>query len=137
MIPKIFIDTNILVYAMDRHDPMKREICRSILRSISNSNCGVISTQVIQEFYVTATKKLGIGEIVAKDIIHSFSMFETIVITPELIDRAIDCQILNRLSFWDALIMATAESAICEKIWTEDMNHGQVIHGVRIVNPFL
>lgn len=55
MTSKIFIDTNILVYAMDRHDPMKREICRSILRSISNSNCGVISTQVIQEFYVTAT----------------------------------------------------------------------------------
>lgn len=137
MTHKIFIDTNILVYAMDHHDPAKKEKSRSFLKSIGNENRGVISTQVIQEFYVTVTKKLGVDRLTAKNIIHSFFKFETIVICPELIDRAIDTQILNRLSFWDALIISAAESAHCQKVWTEDLNHGQVIQGMTIENPFL
>ena len=60
MMSKIFIDTNIFIYAMDRHDPLKQEKCRSILKTVTNEKCGVISTQVMQEFYVTATKKLGV-----------------------------------------------------------------------------
>ena len=58
-------------------------------------------------------------------------------VTPEIIKEAIDCSIINRLSFWDALIVATAESAKCERIWTEDLNHGQVIRGVKIENPLI
>ena len=137
MTHKIFIDTNILVYAMDHHDPAKKEKNRSFLKSIGNENRGVISTQVIQEFYVTVTKKLGVDGLTTKNIIHSFFKFETIVICPELIDRAIDTQILNRLSFWDALIISAAESAHCQKVWTEALNHGQVIQGMTIENPFL
>ena len=57
------------------------------------------------------------------------------VITPALIKEAIDCSIINRLSFWDALIIAAAESAKCERLWTEDLNHGQIVRGVRIENP--
>ena len=71
----------------------------------------------------------------AKDILHSFERFETIIITPEIIKDAIDCSIINKLSFWDALIIAAAESAGCENLWTEDLNDGQVIRGVRVVNP--
>jgi predicted nucleic acid-binding protein len=61
--------------------------------------------------------------------------FETIVVSPTLIKDAIDCAIINRLSFWDALIVVSAESARCEIVWTEDLNHGQIIRGVRIENP--
>jgi len=58
-----------------------------------------------------------------------------VVITPEIIKEAIDCSLINRLSFWDSLIVVAAESARCEKIWTEDLNDGQIIRGVRIENP--
>lgn len=69
------------------------------------------------------------------NILHSFERFETIIITPQIIKEAIDCSIINRLSFWDALIVTAAEGAKCEKIWSEDLNDGQVVRGVRIENP--
>jgi len=132
---KVFIDTNILVYSLDKFDTEKQEKCRKLLRSFTGDLRGVISTQVMQEFYVAATKKLGADALTVKDILHSFERFETIIITPEIIKDAIDCSIINKLSFWDALIVAAAESAGCENLWTEDLNDGQVIRGVRVVNP--
>jgi predicted nucleic acid-binding protein len=132
---KIFIDTNILIYSMDPFDPEKRQRCRALLKTLKNDLRGVISTQVMQEFYVAATKKLGAEPLVVKDILNTFERFETVVIMPDIIKEAIDCGIINRLSFWDALIVAAAESAICEWLWTEDLNDGQVIRGVRIENP--
>ncbi len=102
---------------------------------LRNDLRGVISTQVMQEFYVAATKKLGAEPLVVKDILSAFERFETVVIMPDIIKEAIDCGIINRLSFWDALIVAAAESANCERLWTEDLNDGQVIRGVRIENP--
>jgi predicted nucleic acid-binding protein len=98
---------------------------------------GVISTQVMQEFYVTATKKLKVDALIVKDILHSFSHFEVVLILPEIIDRAIDCQVLNKISFWDALIVSAAQSACCEKIWTEDLNPGQIFQGVKVENPLI
>lgn len=133
---KIFIDTNILVYCIDYHDPAKQKASRLLLQTLGNDHSGVISTQVMQEFFVVGTKKLAADPLLVKDILHSFENFETVIVTPEIIKEAIDCSIINRLSFWDALIVATAESAKCERIWTEDLNHGQVIRGVKIENPY-
>ena len=133
---KIFIDTNILVYCIDHHDPAKQKASRLLLQTLGNDHSGVISTQVMQEFFVVGTKKLAADPLLVKDILHSFENFETVIVTPEIIKEAIDCSIINRLSFWDALIVATAESAKCERIWTEDLNHGQVIRGVKIENPY-
>jgi predicted nucleic acid-binding protein len=132
---KIFIDTNILVYCMDSFDLAKRDRCRMLLKTLTNDLRGVISTQVMQEFYVAATKKLGADALLVKDILHSFERFETVIITPSLIKEAIDCSIINRLSFWDALIFVAAESAHCEKLWSEDLNDGQIIRGVGVDNP--
>ena len=132
---KVFIDTNILVYSLDQFDTKKQEKCRKLLRALTGDLRGVISTQVMQEFYVAATNKLGADALIVKDILHSFERFETIIITPQIIKDAIDCGIINKLSFWDALIVAAAESAGCDKLWTEDLNDGQVIRGVRVVNP--
>jgi predicted nucleic acid-binding protein len=132
---KIFIDTNILVYSLDAHDPGKQQECRHLLKALWKNHRGVISTQVMQEFYVTATKKLGADPVIIKNILNSFSHFEVVLITPNVIQSAVDISILNTLSFWDALIVAAASFAKCEKIWTEDMNAGQIVKGVRLENP--
>jgi predicted nucleic acid-binding protein len=132
---KVFLDTNIFVYSLDQSDSSKRKKCRNLIKSLIDENSGVISTQVLQELYVAATAKLGADALLVKDIIRSLERLETVVVSPMLIKEAIDCSLINRLSFWDALIVVTAESAHCEILWTEDLNHGQVIRGVRIENP--
>ena len=132
---KVFLDTNILVYSLDQTDPEKRRRCRELMRGLTAENLGVVSTQVLQEFYVASTSKLGADPLIIKDILRSLERFETVIITPVLIKEAIDCSITNRLSFWDALIVVAAESAKCKLLWTEDLNHGQIIRSVRIENP--
>jgi predicted nucleic acid-binding protein len=132
---KVFLDTNIFVYSLDQSDSGKRKKCRNLIKSLTDKNSGVISTQVLQELYVAATAKLGADPLLVKDIIRSLERLETVVVSPTLIKEAIDCSLINRLSFWDALIVVTAESAHCEILWTEDLNHGQVIRGVLIENP--
>jgi len=132
---KVFLDTNILVYSLDQADAAKKAKCCCLNRSLTAESRGVISTQVMQEFYVAATSKLGADPLLTKDILRSLERFETVVVSPTLIKDAIDCSIINRLSFWDALIVVSAESAQCEILWTEDLNHGQIIRGVRIENP--
>jgi predicted nucleic acid-binding protein len=133
---KTFIDTNIFIYSMDIHDLHKMEISRSLLKKQGKELQGVISTQVLQEFYVTATKKLKSDPIIVKDIIRSFENFEIVTISPTIIRDAIDCSVLNMISFWDALIISAAEFAKCTQLWTEDLNPGQLIRGVKIINPF-
>ena len=132
---KIFVDTNILVYTIDEFDKKKRDKSRSLLKSAATDFKGIISTQVMQEFYVTATNRLGVDPLIAKDILKTFELFETVVIGPPLVYDAVDCSVINRISFWDALIIVSAESAHCQKLWTEDLNDGQVIRGVQIENP--
>jgi predicted nucleic acid-binding protein len=134
---KVFVDTNILVYSMDKHDLQKMKKSRSILKKLKKDMHGVLSTQVLQEFYVAATQKLKADPIMVKDIIRSFENFEIITITPAIIENAIDCSILNMISFWDALIVSAAESAKCSQLWTEDLNTGQIIRGVKVVNPLI
>jgi predicted nucleic acid-binding protein len=135
--PKVFLDTNILVYCLDRSETGKRKKCRNLLKSLTGEDKGVLSTQVMQEFYVAATAKLGADPLLVKDILRSLERFETVTVSPALIKEAIDCAIINRLSFWDALIIVSAESARCEVLWSEDLNHGQIVRGVRIENPML
>jgi predicted nucleic acid-binding protein len=134
---KIFLDTNILVYCMDDSDKKRKSRCRNLIKALTGHVHGVISTQVLQEFYVTATKKLRADPLTVKDILHSFRRFETVIVTPDTIRDAIECSLVNRLSFWDSLIVTAAESANCERLWTEDLNDGQIIRGVRIENPLL
>jgi predicted nucleic acid-binding protein len=134
--PKVFLDTNILVYSLDQADADKRDRCRALLKELARAKNGVLSTQVLQEFYVASTGKLGADPLIVKDVLRALERFETVIITPVLIREAVDCSVINRLSFWDALIIVAAESARCEALWTEDLNHGQIIRGVRIENPF-
>lgn len=132
---KIFFDTNILIYSIDQYSKVKQKKARVLIKEIAVSNTIVISTQVLQEFYVAATKKLGAEPLTVKEIINSFEKFEIITITLEMIKDAIDISLLNKISFWDALIIITAEAAKCTALFTEDLNSGQVIKGVTIINP--
>lgn len=132
---KVFIDTNLLVYAVDACDPLKQQAARDVLRRLERQRNGVISTQVAQEFYVAATRKLGIDPLSAKEMVHALKRLEVVLVDMDLVGEAVDCSILNRLSFWDALIVAAAEKAGCAEVWTEDMNDGQSIRGIKIRNP--
>lgn len=134
---KVFIDTNILIYSLDRHDPEKQKRARELLKKAAFEHSGVISTQVLQEFYVAATRKLGVDPILAKEMVNKFKNYETVLITTEMIKDAIDCSILQRRSFWDSLILITGEKALCEMIWTENLNNGQVVKGIKVLNPFI
>lgn len=133
---KVFFDTNVLAYAQDHDTPEKRNRSRELIADIVASGIGVISTQVLQEFYVTATRKMGVSPLDAKSVVQSFKLFEVVQISPELIEQAIDRSVLSQISFWDALIVTASVSSGCSTIYSEDLNAGQVIDGVRIVNPF-
>jgi predicted nucleic acid-binding protein len=133
---KVFFDTNILVYALDRNDPQKQHLARDLLAQAALEGNGVVSTQVMQEYYVTLTKKLGLNPLDAKFLMSDLENFEVVQVTPSVIREGINLSVLNRISFWDGLILAGASSAACSVLYTEDLNHGQTIDGVCVTNPF-
>lgn len=133
---KLFIDANVFIYALDRRFPDKRKRAAKVLRAVEAEGNGVISTQVMQEVYVAGTAKLGVSPLDMKSALTKLHTLELVHIDADLIQSAIDCSILNRISFWDALIVVSAEKAICAELLTEDLNDGQIIRGVRIRNPF-
>ena len=134
---KIFIDTNLFVYSIDRKEPPKKDKAREILKKIIESHQPVISTQVIKEFYVVATTKLKADQLIVKNIIHNFRNMEVVNNDIELIEQAIDISVISQLSFWDSLIIAASEKANCEYVFSEDLNAGQVYRGVMVVDPFV
>jgi predicted nucleic acid-binding protein len=133
---RVFLDTNILVYAQDASFPDKQRKCREIISQLADSGDGVISTQVMQEFFVATTRKLGVDPLVAKGVLKTFAVFDIVQVSTALIHEAIDCSILNQLSFWDSLILAASASAGCSTVFSEDLNSNQTILGVRVQNPF-
>jgi predicted nucleic acid-binding protein len=136
-VPKVFLDTNVLVYQLDKRYLTKQRISRELAREAAGRGEAVISTQVLQEFYVVATTKLKVDVVLAKAIMNRLCNMEVVTVTIELISQAADIHIQNNISFWDALIVAAAASANCEKVLTEDMNEGQTISGVKISNPYV
>jgi predicted nucleic acid-binding protein len=137
MSDRVFFDANIFVYAQDAGAPEKQRISREIIAKLADSGDGVISTQVMQEFFVAATRKLGVAPLAAKGILKTLAVFEIVQVSPLLIHEAVDCSILNQISFWDSLILATAASSGCSTVLSEDLNPGQIILGVKVHNPFL
>jgi len=135
-VSKIFIDTNLFVYTLDKNDVSKRDKARGVIKKVVEDHHPVISTQVIKEFYVVATTKLKADPIVVKNIIHNFHNMEVIQNDLELIEQAIDISVLSQLSFWDSLIITAAEKANCEVVFSEDLNSGQTYRGVIVKNPF-
>lgn len=133
---KAFLDANVLVYAQDAGAPRKQRRSRALLTELVEANTGVTSTQVMQEFYVAATRKLGVDPLAAKAVLKTFSVFEVVQTSPALIHEAVDCSVLNQVSFCDALILSAAAAAGCGVLYSEDLNTGQTVLGVTVQNPF-
>jgi predicted nucleic acid-binding protein len=134
---EIFLDSNVLLYASDRDEPEKRRRARALLRATAADGNGVISTQVVQEFFVTATRKLAIDPLKAKAIVATFHPLELLEVSLEDINQAIDGVVLWQVSFWDALILTVAGRASCSVVYSEDLNAGQRYGGVEVKNPFV
>ena len=132
---RVFLDTNILVYAQDGSAGEKQRRCREVVAGLAESGDGVISTQVLQEFFVAVTRKLGVSPLAAKGVMKTFDVFEIVQVSPALIQEAVDCSVLNQLSFWDSLILAAASAAGCTTVFSEDLSAGQQVLGVKIQNP--
>lgn len=135
--PLVFLDSNILFYSEDARYPGKQKQARSLIRSHRVNRSGVVSLQVLQEYFVNVTRKLGLEPALARRKVEIFSRFH--LVEPALTDvlAAIDLHRLHHVSYWDALIVHCAKKSGCQMVLTEDMQHGQLINGVRVVNPFL
>lgn len=132
-----FLDTNVLVYAFDRSAGAKRQRALTLLNDSATRL--VISAQVLNEFYVTATGKLAqpLDLETAFEVVQTLSRLNVVAIDAELTQAAIRLSRDAQLSLWDALIVAAAQRAGCRTLLTEDLNHGQRIGDVEIVNPFI
>ncbi len=135
---KIFIDTNILIYAHDFDTGAKREKATLIVRQAWETELGMVSTQVLQEFYVNVACKIPapISPARARGILNNYLAWQVEIIGPGTILYASEIEERHQLSFWDSMIIAAATQGRAEQILTEGLNHGQVIEGVRIENPF-
>lgn len=135
---KVFLDTNIIVYAYDISDKEKHEKSVEILETIWRSGTGVISTQVLQEFFVSVTKKISkpLDVAIAKEVINDLSKWDVVVNNVQIILDAIDINQEYKYSFWDSMIIASAIGSGAKTLLSEDLSGGQIIKGVAIKNPF-
>jgi predicted nucleic acid-binding protein len=133
---RVFLDTNVIVYADDQSAGVKRSRALAVLRELVAQSRAVLSTQVLQEYFVVATRKLGVPPAVARQKVDALARLDVVVIRPELVLAAIDLHRLHQISFWDALIVRCAVTAGCSRLFSEDLQDGQVLDGVRIENPF-
>lgn len=135
---KFFVDTNVLLYAFDTSAGEKRSQALELFRELWRSGSGCVSVQVLQEFYVNATRKLPkpLSVETARRIVVSLSRWEVHAPNAESVLAAIDLQQSARLSFWDAMVVHSAGTLGCGVLYSEDLNAGQTIVGIDIVNPF-
>lgn len=139
MTVKTFVDSNIFLYAFDVKAGWKHEICNQKLVELWDTGGGVLSTQVMQEFYNNVTRKISqpLSYTAARAELKLYEAWEVIQVDPALIRTASMIQENRRLSFWDSLIVTAAQEANADILLSEDLNHGQVIGNVRIHNPLL
>jgi predicted nucleic acid-binding protein len=134
-----FLDSNVLVYTVDSGEPAKQAIARAIVAASANVSDIVISTQVLQEFYWTASRKFAnrTEPHVVDQALHDFTRFQIVQVDVPIILAAIERVRTASISFWDALIVEAALTAGASTLLTEDLQRGQVFDGVlRVENPF-
>jgi predicted nucleic acid-binding protein len=136
---RIFIDTNILIYAYDITAGKKHAIASDMLASLWNSRLGVVSTQVLQEFFVNVVQKIQrpMDKRLAKDIVRDLLKWHVVVNNGDSILDAIDIHNRYGYAFWDAMIIEAAVKGGSAILMSEDLQDGQVISGVSIKNPFV
>ncbi|HEV7217527.1 MAG TPA: PIN domain-containing protein [Terriglobales bacterium] len=136
MSARSFFDTTVLIYADDKSAPAKQKRAIQLVAEHRRAGTGVVSMQVLQEYFVTVTRKLGVDVRVARRKVELLAEFD--VATPDVNDivAAIDLHRLHGFSFWDSLILRSAIQAGCTILLTEDFQESREVDGVRIVNPF-
>ncbi len=134
---KTFVDTNVLLYAHDIDAGPKHEIAKSVIRELWRERAGLLSTQVLQEFYVNVTRKIAspLPKDSARAVIGSYASW-CIEITMVEISAAFRIEDESHLGFWDALVIAAAVKGRAARLISEDLHPGQTVMGVRIENPF-
>ena len=133
---RCFIDTNVLVYADSADEPRKQRIAIDLLRHLRFERLGVLSTQVLNEYIQLGLRKLGLPHGHIREQLHCYRQLDMATVTPDTIDMALDLHGKHALSYWDALIVASAHMAGCSVLITEDMGTGEVLAGVKLLNPF-
>ena len=133
-----FVDTNILIYAHDKSAGTKHERARALLESLWEDDNGCLSIQVLQEFYINVTRKIAkpLDSETAKSIVADLGQWTTHAPNVDDVLEAITVQQRYGLSFWDAMILASAARLGCGVLWSEDLNDVQEYDGVKVVNPF-
>jgi len=135
---RVFVDSNVLIYAHDLDAGAKHLAAAALVRSFWEERIGVLSTQVLQEFYINVTRKISVPlrRSRAREIVRNYSLWQTETIHPADVVRASEVEEANQVSFWDALILVAAAKGGASTLVSEDLNAGQVIAGVTIENPF-
>jgi len=138
MTDSIFLDTNILVYAYDKHSPEKQQTAQALLKDGIETESAVLSTQVLGEFFVVVTRKIKnpIAAEEAQKIIALLGVMQIVDIDLALVNQAVENHQKYGISYWDSLIIAAAARAGCKRVMTEDLNHGQEYNSVLVENPF-
>ncbi|HEV2855136.1 MAG TPA: PIN domain-containing protein [Thermoanaerobaculia bacterium] len=138
MTARVFVDTNVLVYQFDTREPDKQGRARAWLDHLWTARAGRVSFQVLQEFYVIVTRKLnpGLDRELARGVVRALWTWRPALIDEHLFTVSWTLQDRFGLSWWDSLIVAAAKSAECSHLLTEDLQHGQDLEGLRVINPF-
>jgi predicted nucleic acid-binding protein len=136
MTVRSFFDTNVLIYADDKAAPGKQRRALDLVAEHRRARTGVVSLQVLQEYFVTVTRKLRVESSIARRKVELLAEFH--VAAPDVADilAAIDLHRLHNFSFWDALVIRSAKQSGCTVLFSEDMQHTREIDGLQIVNPF-
>ena len=132
-----FLDSNILVYTVDKADPRKHELAVDILEeAISNPSAFRISTQVLSEYACVLIRKLKFTSTRVLQLMHNLEAIPVVTVDTPLVRRAVEIQHLAGIQFYDAQIVAAAERAGCGTVYSEDLNPGETYAGVRAIDPF-
>lgn len=132
-----FLDANVLAYTDDNRVPQKQEAALALVERVRREGTGVLSTQILQEYFVTATRKLGVPVETARRKIEIFARMDVVINRVDDILAAIDLHASHQLSFWDALLVQAATRSGCSVLFTEDLQHGQRFGELEVINPFL
>jgi predicted nucleic acid-binding protein len=136
MTAPVFVDSNIFLYAVDNADPCKQRAARDWRAELWKSRMGRVSFQVLNEFYVNVVRLKPAARDEARAEVRDLLAWNPVVTDAALLERGWKLQDRYRLSYWDSLIAAAAKAASCRYLLTEDLQAGQDIDGVEVVNPF-